>query len=434
MTKETLISQAMIVKNEEKNIERALSWGKDIMMERIVVDTGSTDRTVDVAVTMGAKVYHFDWIDDFSAAKNFAVEKCSGDWIAFLDADEYITDDVKKISRIIEEAEKDGCSVIAAQLLNINDEGKIIGSMTQARFFKNHVGICYQGRIHEHLSSKEPVKIYDGTTELHIFHTGYSESAHKEKNKDEKYKVLLEKEIEDKPYNADNYGYLGDIYAGESEFEKAEELYFKAMKLMSTEVSGESGRRGNTLRNLLLILGGYNYRTEELLQVYRLACSILPQDADFPCMAGEHFYRYRNYQEAKKYYKCALETYERFGAYLKSDYVDSHLIEIHSKLANSYYQCEEYLAAIKVSLIVLKADKYNAELMRILLLCIDRLDKSGTAGYGLKEETELLCRLYDFGSLRDKAFIYVIAKKLELQGLTGYIRSISSDTEMKVME
>lgn len=55
----------MIVKNEEKNIEQALAWGKGVVCEQIVVDTGSTDRTVELAEAMGARVYHFPWIDDF---------------------------------------------------------------------------------------------------------------------------------------------------------------------------------------------------------------------------------------------------------------------------------------------------------------------------------------------------------------------------------
>lgn len=92
------LSQCMIVKNEEKNIQRALSWGKDIMWEQIVVDTGSTDRTVELAREMGAKIYHFSWIDDFSAAKNYAIEQAEGDWIVFLDADEYfLAEDTKKL-------------------------------------------------------------------------------------------------------------------------------------------------------------------------------------------------------------------------------------------------------------------------------------------------------------------------------------------------
>ena len=82
------ISQAMIVKNEEKNIERALSWGKGVVSEQIVVDTGSTDRTVELAKSMGAKVFSFPWRDDFSLARNFAIEKCKYPWIVMLDADE----------------------------------------------------------------------------------------------------------------------------------------------------------------------------------------------------------------------------------------------------------------------------------------------------------------------------------------------------------
>ena len=90
MMKKT-ISQCMIVKNEEKNIRRALSWGKDIMCEQIVVDTGSSDRTVEIAREMGAKIFSFPWINDFAAAKNFAIDQAKGDWIAFLDADESFT-------------------------------------------------------------------------------------------------------------------------------------------------------------------------------------------------------------------------------------------------------------------------------------------------------------------------------------------------------
>ena len=92
------ISQCMIVKNEEKNIEKALSWGKDIMWEQIVVDTGSTDRTVELAGKMGAKVFGLEWAEDFAAAKNHAIDKARGDWIVFLDADEYMADeDAKKL-------------------------------------------------------------------------------------------------------------------------------------------------------------------------------------------------------------------------------------------------------------------------------------------------------------------------------------------------
>lgn len=73
MAKHIRLSQCMIVKNEEKRIRQALSWGKGIVHEQIVVDTGSTDDTVRLARELGAKVASFTWCDDFSAAKNYAL-------------------------------------------------------------------------------------------------------------------------------------------------------------------------------------------------------------------------------------------------------------------------------------------------------------------------------------------------------------------------
>ena len=85
------ISACVIVKNEEKNLPRWLDSVKRIAEEIVVVDTGSADATVTIAKAAGAKVYHFAWIDDFAAAKNFALEKATGAWVVFPDADEYFS-------------------------------------------------------------------------------------------------------------------------------------------------------------------------------------------------------------------------------------------------------------------------------------------------------------------------------------------------------
>ena len=84
------ISLCMIVKNEEKNIGSCLDSISPLVDEMIVVDTGSTDRTKDIARAFGAKVYDFGWTDNFSEARNFSLSKASGDWILVLDADEVI--------------------------------------------------------------------------------------------------------------------------------------------------------------------------------------------------------------------------------------------------------------------------------------------------------------------------------------------------------
>ena len=84
------LSACVIVKNEEKNLPRWLHCMQELADEIIIVDTGSTDRTVEIAQQAGAQVYTFVWRDDFAAAKNYAIEQATGDWILFLDADDFL--------------------------------------------------------------------------------------------------------------------------------------------------------------------------------------------------------------------------------------------------------------------------------------------------------------------------------------------------------
>ena len=86
------ISACVIAKNEAENLPRWLASMRVFADEMIVVDTGSTDETVAIARAGGAQVLHFDWINDFSAAKNFALDAATGDWVVFTDADEYFTE------------------------------------------------------------------------------------------------------------------------------------------------------------------------------------------------------------------------------------------------------------------------------------------------------------------------------------------------------
>ena len=132
--KRIFISQCMIVKDEEKNIEKALSWGKGVMWEQIVIDTGSTDRTAELAGKLGAKVFHLEWPEDFSAAKNYAIQKARGDWIVFLDADEYMTEeDAKKLPYIFAQLSRKGFDGSTALLHNLDDTGRIFSSCSSVR-------------------------------------------------------------------------------------------------------------------------------------------------------------------------------------------------------------------------------------------------------------------------------------------------------------
>ena len=91
-SKKNTLSLCMIVKNEEKHLVRCLRSVRDVVDEMIIVDTGSTDKTIDIAKVFGAKLFDFSWTGDFSAARNYSLTQATGDWILVLDADEVISE------------------------------------------------------------------------------------------------------------------------------------------------------------------------------------------------------------------------------------------------------------------------------------------------------------------------------------------------------
>jgi glycosyltransferase involved in cell wall biosynthesis len=229
------LSQVMIVKNEEKNIEKALSWAKDIAYEQIVVDTGSTDRTVELAEKMGARVCRFEWIDDFSAAKNFAMDQATGNWIAILDADEYMPrEDAKELLSIIKKIQSNPAmskkyDSVSCSLLNLDDMGKMYAVITQQRFFQNRPDLRYEGKIHEAVIIRN--KSYNAE-HLRIMHTGYAQSVFNAVGKQERNLKMLRDEYNSDPENPHTMLYLADSIkaAGTEEARtEAEELYLKAL-------------------------------------------------------------------------------------------------------------------------------------------------------------------------------------------------------------
>ena len=90
----TKLSLCAIVKNEAKSLPQCLESVKDVVDEMIVLDTGSTDNTVEIARELGAEVYHFQWCNDFAIARNEALDRVRGEWVLVLDADEILTPEI----------------------------------------------------------------------------------------------------------------------------------------------------------------------------------------------------------------------------------------------------------------------------------------------------------------------------------------------------
>ena len=137
----------MIVRDEEKNLEKFLKI-RNFFDEIIIVDTGSIDKTKEIALNFTSKVYDFKWNDDFSSARNFSISKALGDWILVLDPDEVIDkNDMVKIKKIIEKNDKE---VLGYRLIQKTYyKNKIISIRGICRLFRNDKMIKFIYPIHE---------------------------------------------------------------------------------------------------------------------------------------------------------------------------------------------------------------------------------------------------------------------------------------------
>lgn len=142
------INLVMIVKNEERCLRRCLKAAKSLVDEIIIADTGSTDRTVEIAKSMGAKVVGFTWVNDFSAARNFALEHSDGDWNLILDADEYLRPCSRKgLEKVL--AGREGTWLGGITRYDSYRDGDGISQSTSVLPRLLPRGVRYTGLIHE---------------------------------------------------------------------------------------------------------------------------------------------------------------------------------------------------------------------------------------------------------------------------------------------
>lgn len=146
------ISLCMIVKNEEEVLYQCLNSVKDICDEMIIVDTGSTDKTKEIAMQFTDKIYDFEWIDDFSAARNFAFSKATKDYILWLDADDVLLEeDQKKFLTLKNELHSGIDAVTMLYHITFDDHGNPTFSYRRHRLVKREENFQWIGVVHEYL-------------------------------------------------------------------------------------------------------------------------------------------------------------------------------------------------------------------------------------------------------------------------------------------
>ena len=307
------ISACYIVKNEEANLPLSLASVVKNVDEIIVIDTGSTDKTVQIAKKYGAAVFRFPWQEDFSAPRNYALDQAKGDWIVFLDADEYFTSDtaanLRSILQKYHETGKHGGLLIHRYDVDTDRDNEILGDILMLRIFFKNPHYRYEGSIHEELLEKgETIQaLYVvPAAELKILHTGYS--SHCSAAKAERNLKLLLRELSATNNPERLYMYLADAYLGIGEKKKAR--YYAQLDV-------DSGRRATTYasrsyRILLQLSLEEGDDLQKRLQLCQRAVKDYPENPEFRADLAECWAALADYKRAVEEMRIALQTYRDY--------------------------------------------------------------------------------------------------------------------------
>lgn len=234
------LSVCLITKNEEKFLAQSLKSVRGLATQIIVVDTGSNDRTVEIAREFGAEIYSFAWSDDFAAARNAAIEHATGDWILILDADEELP--VAQHAKLLADLQRADSLGYRLPLVNAGQE--IEGRSFIPRLFRNAPGVFFHGRIHEQvfpsllpLCKKFGMQTTLGSAE--ILHHGYTKEMVRDRNKVERNLHLLKQAIADNPTDANLIMNLGLELVRSEKLHEGIVKYREAFALMSRQPANE---------------------------------------------------------------------------------------------------------------------------------------------------------------------------------------------------
>ncbi len=260
------LSLCMIVKDEARALPKCLQSAKKLVDEIVVLDTGSTDKTPQIAREHGAKVHDFQWCNDFSAARNEALKYVTGDWVLVLDADETL---VPGIMPQLKEA------IQGEEYLLINLVRHEVGAIQSpysmvSRLFRNHPNIHFSRPYHAlvddsvvEILRQEPDWVIGYLQGVAIEHQGYQQDAISQKNKTTKALAAMEDYLASNPQDPYVYSKLGALYVEMGKVTQGVELLEQGIALLQQNHSlpnSENGINEDILYELYYHLGIANNR------------------------------------------------------------------------------------------------------------------------------------------------------------------------------
>lgn len=221
----------MMVKNEEAHLGDCLESVRDLVDEMIVVDTGSSDRTKEIAASLGAQVFDFPWIDSFSAARNEGIRHVTGEWIFWMDADDRLPPESREqLRELIAGLKEENAAYVMKCLCVPEAPGATATVVDHVRLFRNLPQHRWKYRVHEQILPA--IRQTGGEvrwSEVMIHHVGYVDPALR-KRKLERDLRLLELERSEQPDDPFTLFNLGSVLHERREFESAIEVLDRSLR------------------------------------------------------------------------------------------------------------------------------------------------------------------------------------------------------------
>lgn len=312
------LSIAMMVKNEETNLERCLQSLQPIRdavaSELIIVDTGSTDKTVEIANKYTNMVYFHAWNNDFSAMRNITISYAKGKWILIIDADEEI-EKVQTLINFLQMPQSKQYAAVAINCKNIVDPNHVGGFslMTSYRLFKNDGYFHYEGAVHNQAVYKGKEIVLP---EVLLVHYGYiATDAELMERKFLRTSAILKSELEKEPNNYYYWTQLSTTYSMHNQYEMAIEYAEKAYALLPAKKMPQ-----HLFAFIQMIICYQHIKNYEKVEtICTEALSIKEGNIDIYYYLAEAKAVLKKYKEAIKYYQKYLETVQKHHDAMEKD-------------------------------------------------------------------------------------------------------------------
>lgn len=340
------VSICIIAKNEEKNLSQCLPaiknciGGHENEYEILVVDTGSSDNTITIAMQYGCKIEHFIWCDDFSAARNYAISVATYDTILFLDADE-IPEEIDWSSlqkELMTYPTAVGC-FLRRNLCPSGSSTTIYADRVERLFNRNYYH--YECRIHEQLTSNNHNDLEVYNIPFTVYHEGYMGTPEQLATKAKRNNDLLFMELAEAPDDPYLYFQIAQSFGLMNDIEKQYDYYVQAYQLHPDKACSYYPSMIVSLGHAMLSLQKY----DEALQLLAEEYDFLSSYADFLCFGGNLYTNVGMLLEAIDIYKQALKTLHFSIEGMNSDIPHYNLGCIYEALGNEAMAIQEFSMA-----------------------------------------------------------------------------------------